>query len=86
MTGARFYTGEGCEECRHTGFKGRVGIFEFLPVNTDIRKEIIARSSAEKIKSVAIKKGGTTLRQDGWRKVKAGVTTISEVLRVTLAE
>ena len=86
LTGVRFYTGEGCEECRHTGFKGRVAIFEFLPVDTDIRKEIIARSSSEKIKSVAIKKGGTTLRQDGWRKVKAGVTTISEVLRVTLAE
>jgi general secretion pathway protein E len=86
LTGARFYTGEGCKECRHTGFKGRVGIFEFLPVDADIRKEIIARSSTEKIKSVAIKKGGTTLRQDGWRKVKAGVTTISEVLRVTLAE
>lgn len=86
LAGARFYTGEGCDECRHTGFKGRMGIFEFLPVDTDIRKEIIARSSTEKIKSVAMEKGTITLRQDGWRKVKSGITTISEVLRVTLAE
>jgi general secretion pathway protein E len=85
LNGSRFYTGEGCEECRYTGFKGRVGIFEFLLVDSDIRKEINSRSSTEQIKSVAIKKGGITLRQDGWRKVKAGVTTISEVLRVTLA-
>ncbi|MDM8524494.1 type II secretion system ATPase GspE [Desulfococcaceae bacterium HSG8] len=82
--GIRFFSGQGCEECRHTGFKGRTAIFEYLPVDEDIRREIIACSSTEKIKKVAFEKGLITLRQDGWRKVKVGVTTISEVLRVTL--
>ena len=84
LAGARFYKGEGCEECRHTGFKGRMAIFEYLPVDEDIRREIVHRSNTETIKKVANQKGITTLRQDGWRKVKEGITTISEVLRVTL--
>jgi general secretion pathway protein E len=79
-----FFAGEGCEECKYTGFRGRIGIFEYLPVDDDIRKEITARSSTERIKDVALKKGILTLRQDGWNKVKKGITTISEVLRVTL--
>jgi len=82
--GIQFYEGEGCEECHHTGYKGRVGIFEYLPINDVIRKEIMADSDADRIKRVAIEKGLTTLRQDGWRKVKRGVTTIREVLRVTM--
>jgi len=79
----RFFAGDGCEACRYSGFKGRIAIFEYLPVDDDIRKEIIGHSSAEQIKKVAIRKGHLTLRQDGWRKVKAGITTLSEVLRVT---
>jgi general secretion pathway protein E len=79
-----FFAGKGCEECRHTGFRGRTAIFEYLPVDSDIRKEITQHSSTEKIKEVAALKGMATLRQDGWRKVAAGITTISEVLRVTL--
>ena len=79
-----FYAGEGCEECRHTGFRGRTAIFEYLPIDRDIRKEITQQSSTERIKDVAVQKGMKTLRQDGWRKVSAGITTISEVLRVTL--
>ena len=79
-----FFEGSGCEECRYTGFKGRMAIFEFLQADEDIRKEIIANSDAEKIKKTAVNKGAVTLRADGWRKVKQGITTISEVLRVTL--
>ncbi len=79
-----FYAGKGCETCRSTGYMGRTAIFEYLPVDEDIRREIVARSGTENIKAVAAKKGMITLRQDGWRKVKAGVTTIAEVLRVTL--
>jgi len=81
----RFFGGKGCEECRNTGFRGRTAIFEYLPVDEDIRREIIACSSAEKIKKTALRKGFLTLRGDGWRKIEAGITTISEVLRVTLA-
>ncbi len=84
LAAARFFSGEGCEACRHTGFKGRTGIFEYLPIDDEIRKEIIGQSGTEQIKKAAIKKGMITLRQDGWHKVKNGITTISEVLRVTL--
>jgi general secretion pathway protein E len=83
-SGIRFFGGEGCEECRYTGFKGRTAVFEYLPIDEDIRKDIVAQSSTEKIKKTAVQKGFLTLRQDGWQKVKAGITTIPEVLRVTL--
>ncbi|MFP4533074.1 MAG: type II secretion system ATPase GspE [Desulfobacterales bacterium] len=79
-----FYAGQGCEECRYTGYHGRTAIFEYLPVDADIRQEISNRSDSERIKNVAMQKGLTSLRQNGWQKVKQGVTTISEVLRVTL--
>jgi general secretion pathway protein E len=83
-SGIEFFAGKGCEECRYTGFKGRTAIFEYLPVDDEIRREITNKSSAERIKEVAMRKGLMTLRQDGWRKVRKGVTTISEVLKVTL--
>ena len=79
-----FYAGQGCEECRYTGFKGRTAIFEYLSVDDDIRREISKNSPTEAIKDVALKKGMITLRDDGWRKVRKGITTISEVLKVTL--
>ncbi len=82
--GIDFFTGKGCEECRYTGFRGRTGIFEYLPVDEDIRKEIVEKSSTERIKDAMRKKGMVTLRQDGWHKVRQGITTIPEVLRVTL--
>ena len=83
-SGIEFFAGRGCEECRYTGFRGRTAIFEYLPVDDAIRKEITNRSSTERIKDVALEKGLITLRQDGWRKVEKGVTTIPEVLKVTL--
>ena len=84
VVGIEFFSGKGCEECRHTGFRGRTGIFEYLPVDGGIRREITQKSSTERIKEVAVKGGMRTLRQDGWRKVKEGITTIPEVFRVTL--
>ncbi len=83
-SGIEFFAGRGCEECRSTGFRGRTAIFEYLPVDNEIRREITKRSSTERIKEVALRKGLMTLRQDGWLKVRAGITTISEVLKVTL--
>lgn len=80
----RFYQGMGCEECRNTGFKGRTGIFEYLRIDDDIRREIVNNSSADAIKRKAMQKGLITLRQDGFQKVESGITTIQEVLRVTL--
>ena len=79
-----FFAGKGCKACRYTGFSGRTAIFEYLPVTGRIRKEIVNKSSAERIKEVAMAAGMLTLREDGWRKVKEGVTTIPEILKVTL--
>jgi len=79
-----FFSGEGCQECRHTGFEGRTAIFEYLHVDEDISREITRGSTTEEIRNMAIQKGMRTLRQDGWRKVMEGITTVSEVLRVTL--
>jgi len=73
----------GCDECRSNGFKGRTGIYEILVVDDYIRPLIISRASSSDIKREALKHGLHTLRDDGWKKVLAGVTTVEEVLRVT---
>ncbi len=79
-----FYRGKGCDNCRQSGFFGRTGIFEYLPMDEDIRKEIVKESDTDRIKYSARKKGVKTLREDGLRKACEGITTISEVLRVTV--
>ena len=79
-----FYHGKGCEQCRFTGFKGRIAILEFLPLDGDIKREITLKSDLGKIRKLAIHKGMQTLREHGWEKVKAGITTIPEVLKATL--
>ncbi|MEN7972358.1 MAG: GspE/PulE family protein [Verrucomicrobiota bacterium] len=77
------YEAVGCDECRGNGYKGRTGIFEILPVTDEIRPLVIAHASASAIKQAALEQGAKTLREDGWDKVLAGVTTIDEILRVT---
>jgi type II secretory ATPase GspE/PulE/Tfp pilus assembly ATPase PilB-like protein len=77
------YEGTGCDECRGSGFKGRRGIFEILPVSEAVRSMVTARVSASEIKTEAVRAGMHTLRDDGWNKVLEGVTTVEEVLRVT---
>ena len=72
-----------CEDCAMTGYRGRDGIFEFLPVDESIRQLILKRSSADIIKEQAVSRGMRPLRDDGWRKVAEGGTTVSEVMRVT---
>jgi general secretion pathway protein E len=84
IAGVTFYAGEGCEACRHTGYSGRTAVFEYLAVDADIRNEITKKSDADQIKAKALAKGLVTLRQSGWEKVREGVTTLAEVLRVTL--
>jgi type II secretion system protein E len=77
------WRGVGCSTCRFTGYVGRLGLFEILPVTDEIRQMILEHRPAGQIKEVAVREGMTTLRQDGWRKVLAGQTTIEEVVRVT---
>jgi general secretion pathway protein E len=86
LAGLNIIDVKGCERCSYTGYLGRNGIFEFLPINDRIQKLILEKKDANMIKEVARKNGMRTLREDGWVKVKQGVTTISEVLRVTQEE
>src|ERR1051325_800486 len=81
-----FYKGAGCEDCRSLGYQGRLGIYELLLVSEAIRPLVMNRAPASTIANEAIKHGMRTLRDDGWVKVKAGTTTIEEVLRVTQTE
>ena len=78
--------GKGCGECRQTGYKGRTAIFEFLLLDDDIRKLVLQRASSGEIHKLARSKGMRTLREDGMEKVKQGLTTLEEVMRVTQME
>lgn len=77
------YKGEGCQECGHTGYKGRVAILEILRVTSGIRDLIMQKATAEQIKQKAREEGMLTLLEDGILKVKEGITTVEEVMRVT---
>jgi type II secretory ATPase GspE/PulE/Tfp pilus assembly ATPase PilB-like protein len=76
-----FYQGRGCEECRGAGYKGRIGIFELLEINPELRELILQRKSSVELKAVASKMM-ITMRQDAVRKATAGVTTLEEIIRV----
>jgi general secretion pathway protein E/type IV pilus assembly protein PilB len=78
--------GAGCRACRQTGYRGRLGIFELLVASDPLRDLIIARENSMRIREVAMKEGMMTLRQDGWRKVIAGLTSLDEVNRVTAGD
>jgi general secretion pathway protein E len=75
--------GKGCDACGGTGYRGRMGIFELLTVDEEIKDLILARADAGAIRERAVANGMTLLRDDGWDKVRHGLTTIEEVLRVT---
>jgi type II secretory ATPase GspE/PulE/Tfp pilus assembly ATPase PilB-like protein len=81
--GTTIYEPAGCERCSNTGYRGRGGIFELLHVTDAIESMIIGRKSSAEIRRKAMEQGMHTLRDDGWRSVKIGRTTLSEVLRVT---
>jgi type IV pilus assembly protein PilB len=81
-----FYHGAGCVECNDTGFSGRLGIYELLVVDESLGACIVAGGSAQQLKDMAIKNKMISLKVDGLDKVKQGITTIEEVLRVTEQE
>ncbi|HSX42687.1 MAG TPA: GspE/PulE family protein [Candidatus Saccharimonadales bacterium] len=74
---------EGCDNCNHTGYKGRMGIYEVLPNSTEVQKLIIGRSTSEQLEETAIDEGMVTMQVDGLVKALRGQTTIEEILRVT---
>jgi general secretion pathway protein E len=77
------YRGEGCEHCFGSGYTGRVGIFELMEMNEEIRKMIMQNEDAVAITNAARRNGMQNLREDGWQKVARGVSTAGEVMRVT---
>jgi len=79
-----FYKGKGCQTCNFTGMKGRVAIYEVMPVTTELRDLILRNATTKEILDVATSQGMKTLRQNALQKVIDGVTTVEEVLRVTL--
>ena len=81
--GANYMHGRGCQDCRDSGYAGRVGIFELLMIDDPIRALVVSRASAREIQITARKSGFLTMREDGLIKAAAGMTTLQEVLRVT---
>ena len=75
--------GKGCEECFQSGYAGRTAIYEFLPVTEGLRTQIMDGANATEMKKHAIGAGMITLREDGRAKIRDGLTTADEVLRVT---
>jgi len=77
------FRGAGCESCSGTGYTSRVGIFELMELNDEIRKLIMGNEDASQITAAARRNGMQSLREDGWNKVRLGITTADEVMRVT---
>ena len=81
--GATFRKGRGCDACRHTGYHGRIAIYEMLPFTNEIKEMTIRREPPTHIKRRAVEMGMRTLRGSGWQRVRDGKTTFEEVVRVT---
>ena len=82
---SKLWQGAGCEKCRHTGYKGRVGVYELMVIDDDLRDLITRNPSLTEMRSAAVEGGMQTLRDDGLVKVANGMTTIEELMRVTEA-
>ncbi len=80
--GQKLFRGAGCRKCRGTGFYGRSGLYELMVVDDDVREKVMARAQASEILKIAKAAGLRTIRDDGWIKVRQGVTTPEEVMRV----
>jgi type IV pilus assembly protein PilB len=78
------YRGDGCKTCNGTGYKGRIGMYEVMEIGEDIQELILVGASAREIRRKAVEEGMLTLRQSGLTKIKAGATTLDEVLRETV--
>ena len=77
------YHGAGCQECGQTGFRGRLGIFELMLMDQDVRRLTVSNADASRLRGAAIENGMRTLRLDGFDKVRRGLTSMGEVLRST---
>jgi type IV pilus assembly protein PilB len=78
------YEAVGCDACRGTGYKGRIGLYEVLEMNEELNRLRLEHAPTERLRETALEQGMRTLRRDGLDKIAAGITSISEVLRVTM--
>ncbi|HOS03684.1 MAG TPA: ATPase, T2SS/T4P/T4SS family [Candidatus Hydrogenedentes bacterium] len=83
LRAAKFRRGRGCDQCRHTGYRGRIAIYEILPFSHAVKELTVRRAPSTEIKRLACQMGMRTLRQAGWLRARVGETSIEEVLRVT---
>jgi type II secretory ATPase GspE/PulE/Tfp pilus assembly ATPase PilB-like protein len=79
----KLYRGDGCPKCMNTGYRGRIGIYELMIPDEKIHNAVVSKSSTNEIRKLALAAGMITLKEDGIRKIKEGLTTVEEVLRVT---
>ena len=82
----RCFKGKGCAACNNSGYKGRIALYEIMPVTSEIKEMVLEGASADEIKKTAIRQGMKTLRMSGLQKIKEGVTSIEEVVRVTFGD
>jgi type IV pilus assembly protein PilB len=86
VTGATFYKGAGCAACSNTGFKGRIAVYEVLPLTESVKELILNGASTAELKMQAIKEGMKSLRRSSLDKLREGITTAEEVMRVSAAD
>src|SRR5262249_50279139 len=77
-----FYKGIGCRRCRNTGYSGRLGVHELLFINDELRDAVVAGQSGADLRRIASSYGMITLRHDGFRKVREGITSLEEVIQI----
>jgi type IV pilus assembly protein PilB len=77
-----FYRGRGCDRCRHSGYRGRTGVFELMVIDDHLRELILRKAATHELRQAALEAGMITLRQDGMQKILEGITTMEEALRV----
>jgi len=85
-SGARFRKGQGCDVCAGTGYRGRTGLYELMPLSETLREKIVKEAPLAELRAVAQAEGMRSLRDAGWDKARAGVTTVEEVMRLTRDE
>ena len=80
----KLFKGRGCERCNNTGYKGRVGLYEVMEVEDEMREMVLSGASSFELRQKAIQTGMLTLRMSGLQKVRDGMTTVEEVVRETV--
>ena len=83
-SGHQVYQGAGCSECRHSGYSGRIGVYEVIEFDTEMKEIILKGASQQKLAMLAQKKGMKSIRQSGMEKIAQGLTTLQEVLAACL--